>query len=154
VLYDQDRKKTLEQWIKKHGKYINYYINYAYLIFPFIAEQYMAKLKKYTTAKIIYNASDLFYLRERRNYEVTGDAELLKSSQKWKDRELRLFKIVDAIHVVSAFERKILAEALPGKKFGIFQFMCMRKRSILKSHLTTTGKTFCLWELLRSRRNG
>ncbi|WP_052476225.1 glycosyltransferase family protein [Cohnella kolymensis] len=75
VLYEQDQKKTLKQWIEKNGKYINY----AYLIFPFIAEQYMGHLEKYTNAKTIYNASDLFYLRERRNYEVTGDRALLKS---------------------------------------------------------------------------
>jgi O-antigen biosynthesis protein len=112
VLYEQDRKQTLEKWIKKNGKYINY----AYLIFPFIAERYMSYLKQYTTAKIIYNASDLFYLRERRDYEVTGDTKLLKSSQQWKDREFAIFKKADAIHVVSTFERQMLAEALPGKK--------------------------------------
>lgn len=112
VLYGNSDRIFLENWIKKHAKYIDY----AYLIFPFIAEKYIDVLKKYTKAKILYNASDLFYLRVRRNYELERDPKLLVSSENWKKIEFNIFNKADVLHVVSGYEQDILKRAFPNKK--------------------------------------
>lgn len=112
VLYRPRHEGGLKQWIEEHAKYIDY----AYLIYPTIAEQFIHVLKKRTKAKMIYNASDLIYLREQTNYELTGEPELLKSSKHWKKREFKLFKQADVIHVVSAYEQELLRKALPNQK--------------------------------------
>lgn len=111
VLHGKD-KKELKKWIEIHGKDIDY----AYIIFPFIAEDYLEYFKKYTHAKIFYNASDLFYLREMRNYQIEKKPALLESANRWKKREYEIFKKSDVIHVVSAYEKEILTKKFPMKK--------------------------------------
>ncbi|MEI3015442.1 MAG: hypothetical protein V8T36_12560 [Ruthenibacterium lactatiformans] len=43
--------------------------------------KYIGFLRQHTRAKVIYYGHDLHFLRETRQYEVTGDAALLSSAQ-------------------------------------------------------------------------
>ena len=50
-------------------------IDFAYLNRPHIATKYVDLLKKHTDIKIIYYGHDLHFLREYREYELTGDIQ-------------------------------------------------------------------------------
>lgn len=111
VLYGNEYSKNINQWIKVNAQYIDY----VYLNRPHISIKYIDMFKKLTNAKIIYFGHDLHYLRELRNYELTKNASLLKSSEEWKTLEFKLFDSADVIHVVGAYEQQVLAEQFPNK---------------------------------------
>ncbi len=91
------------------------YFDYVYLQRPHIASKYIDVVKKYGNAKIIYYAHDLHHVREKREYEITGNPEKLKSSEKWKKIEYDLFSKADVGQVVGNYEQKIMQEAFPNK---------------------------------------
>ena len=72
-------------------------------------------MKEYSDAKILYFAHDLHHIREYREYELTGNEEKLKSSQKWKKIEYELFEKADVGHVVGSYEQQIMQKAFPDK---------------------------------------
>lgn len=109
VLYGDYYAKNINKWIKSNASYIDY----VYLNRPHISVKYMENFKKNTSAKIIYFGHDLHYLREMRNYELTKNPSLLKSSDDWKEMEFGLFKNADIIHVVGSYEQSILQKELP-----------------------------------------
>lgn len=111
VLYGNEYSKNIKQWITQNGKYIDY----VYLNRPHISIKYIDAFKKNTQAKIIYFGHDLHYLREMRNYELTKNVSLLKSSEEWKEIEFKLFDLADVIHVVGSYEQQVLAEQFPNK---------------------------------------
>ncbi|MFD2703144.1 glycosyltransferase [Paenibacillus shunpengii] len=112
VLYGNYYAKNINQWIKTNGQYIDY----VYLNRPHISIKYIDVFKKYSDAKIIYFGHDLHYLRELRNYELTQNPSLLKSSEEWKEIEFKLFRLADVVHVVGSYEQKVLIDQLPDKK--------------------------------------
>lgn len=112
VVYKESEVKSLYEWIIHHKDYIDY----AYLIFPFIAQKYMDILRHQTKAKIFYNGCDLFFLRERRNYDLTKDPKLLESSENWKTVEANLIKEADINHTLSTYEKNLLRQWFPEKK--------------------------------------
>ncbi|MEF3353293.1 glycosyltransferase [Paenibacillus sp. GYB006] len=111
VIYGDLYAKNINQWIKENGKYFDY----VYLNRPHISIKYMEIFKKYTKAKVIYFGHDLHYLRELRNYELTQNPALLRSSEEWKEMEFKLFKLADVIHVVGSYEQEVLARQFPEK---------------------------------------
>ncbi|MFJ8457681.1 glycosyltransferase [Lysinibacillus xylanilyticus] len=111
VLYGDEYAKNIEQWFKDN----NEHINYVYLNRPHISIKYIDKIKKYTSAKVIYFGHDLHYLRELRNYEIEKNPDLIKSSNKWREIEFGLFNKADVVHVVGSYEQKILVEEFPNK---------------------------------------
>ncbi|MGE5633334.1 MAG: glycosyltransferase, partial [Caulobacteraceae bacterium] len=100
-----------QKWIKENGRYFNY----VYLNRPHISIKYIDLIRKNSNAKIIYFGHDLHYLRERRAYELTGNAKLLESSEEWKKKEFELFGKADVIHVVGSYEQGILMKEFPNK---------------------------------------
>lgn len=111
VIYGNWYAKNINQWIKTNGSYIDY----VYLNRPHISIKYIDTFKMHTKAKIIYFGHDLHYLREMRNYEITKNPSLLKSSMEWKETEFKLFHAVDVIHVVGSYEQKVLQEQILDK---------------------------------------
>lgn len=111
VLYGNWYAKNINNWIKTNGQYIDY----VYLNRPHIAIKHIEAFKKHTDAKIIYFGHDLHYLREMRNYEITKNPALLKSSEEWKEIEFKLFRLADVIHVVGVYEQQILREQISDK---------------------------------------
>ena len=59
---------------------------------PHIAVKYVDFLKKNTNIKIIYYGHDLHFLREYREYELTGDIQKKRESDYWKSIELSLME--------------------------------------------------------------
>ncbi len=111
VLYGDYYRKNWKSFLKDNLKYFDY----VYLQRPHISSKYMDFIKKNSTAKILYFAHDLHHIREKREYEITGDVKKLKSAEKWKKIEYDLFSKADVGHVVGSFEQGIMQEAFPDK---------------------------------------
>lgn len=111
VLYGNYYYNNWKKWLENNGKVFDY----AYLNRPHISEKYIDLVRKYTNAKIIYFGHDLHYLRELREYEITGDKATLKSSNEWKEKEFDLFSKADVIYVVGSYEQEILKKEFKDK---------------------------------------
>jgi GT2 family glycosyltransferase/glycosyltransferase involved in cell wall biosynthesis len=70
-------------------------------------------------AKIIYHTSDLHYLREQREAELSGSEEMGKSAARTRNTELALVEAADATVVHSSEEQQLLGQetGCPGKIF-------------------------------------
>ena len=125
VLYGNEMRTNIFEWIESNQANIDI----AYLNRPHIATKYIDFIKEKTDIKIIYYGHDLHFLRERREYELTGDVERKNASSYWKSMELDLMRKasisyypsnveVDYIHT---FDKKINAKAITAyvfEKFG------------------------------------
>lgn len=125
VLYGNEMRTNIFEWIENNQANIDI----VYLNRPHIATKYIDFIKEKTDIKVIYYGHDLHFLRERREYELTGDVERKNASAYWKSMELDLMRKasisyypsnveVDYIHT---FDKKINAKAITAyvfEKFG------------------------------------
>lgn len=111
VLYGDYYYNNWKKWLAENGKYFDY----VYLNRPHISVKYIDLVKEYTNAKVIYFGHDLHYLREYREYKISGDKSKLKSSNEWKEKEFSLFNKADIIHVVGNYEQEILKKQFKNK---------------------------------------
>ena len=88
VLYGPYYANHWKHWLKENHENIEY----VFLNRPHISAKYIDYIKGHTNAKVIYYGHDLHFLREYREYELTGDEDKLKSSTSWKFKELQLMK--------------------------------------------------------------
>jgi len=86
VLYGQEYLTGIWDWLDKNGKEISI----AYLNRPHIATKYVDYIAEHTDIKIIYYGHDLHFLREFREYELTGDVKKKRDSEYWKSIEFTL----------------------------------------------------------------
>ena len=63
----------------------------SYLNRPHIATKYVDFIKEHTDIKMIYYGHDLHFMREIREYELTGDVKKRQESEYWKSIEFSLF---------------------------------------------------------------
>lgn len=126
VLYGPDYAAHWGDWLRDNGEHIDY----VFLNRPHIAPKYIDAVRKYTHAKVIYYGHDLGFLREMREYEVTGDISFKESSMEWQPKELALMRSadmayypsyveVDAIH---AIDPEIRVKAIPAYLFDNVQW--------------------------------
>lgn len=104
VLYGREYVAGIWDWIDKNRKEISI----AYLNRPHIATKYVDYLKENTDIKIIYYGHDLHFLREFREYELTGDVQKKQESDYWKSIEFTLMKKA----AVSYYPSNVEAEAI------------------------------------------
>ena len=71
---------------------------------PHIAPTYLDFLRENTNARIVYYGHDLAFLREMREYEITGDASFKKSAEDWQPKELDLMRRADMAYYPSYVE--------------------------------------------------
>lgn len=102
---------SFDQWIALNGQYIDYVWTFR----PTISIKYIDALKKFTTAKILYNVVDLHYLREFRRYEVERDESIKKEAKTWQELEFKLFEGSDVVLTYSDKEAKIISDEFPDK---------------------------------------
>lgn len=100
VLYGPDYADHWKNWIRENGEYIDY----VFLNRPHIAPKYLEFIRQNTKARIVYYGHDLVFLREQREYEVTGDASFRDSSLEWKSKELELMRSADMAYYPSCVE--------------------------------------------------
>jgi len=111
VLYGDYYYLKWQDWLKENL----HYFDYVYMQRPHISVKYIDLVKEYSQAKVLYFAHDLHHLREYREYQLTGNEEKRKSSEKWKAIEYELFEKADVGHVVGNYEQAIMQKAFPNK---------------------------------------
>jgi GT2 family glycosyltransferase/glycosyltransferase involved in cell wall biosynthesis len=101
VLVGEHIARNLDRWLADNAQYIdNIYIHR-----PHVAEQFLGNLEKMSPRPtLIFFGHDLHYLRAQREYELTGDLSVQKSSQEWKKREFAVFDRVDTVYYPSQVE--------------------------------------------------
>ena len=109
VLYGPYYASHWKDWLKENGACIQY----AFLNRPHISVKYIDLVRQYTPARIIYYGHDLHFLRERREYELTGQKDLLKSSEDWKKKELELMRKADWAYYPSCVEEEEIHKIAP-----------------------------------------
>ena len=106
VLYGQEYVTGIWDWLEKNGKEISF----AYLNRPHIATKYVDFIKEHTDIKIIYYGHDLHFLREFREYELTGDVKKKRESDYWKSIEFTLMRKAAMSYYPSCVEEEAIHE--------------------------------------------
>ncbi|MEG7531611.1 MAG: glycosyltransferase, partial [Hungatella sp.] len=101
ILYGRDYQVRIWDWLREHGDDIAF----AYLNRPHIAINYIDYIKENTKIKTIYYGHDLHFLREGREYALTGDAEKKQAAEYWKSIEISLMYKADMSYYPSYIER-------------------------------------------------
>lgn len=104
VLYGQEYLTGIWDWLDKNGKEINV----AYLNRPHIAAKYVDYIAEHTGIKIIYYGHDLHFLREFREYELTGDVQKKRDSEYWKSIEFALMHKASVSYYPSVVEEEAI----------------------------------------------
>lgn len=104
VLYGQEYLTGIWDWLDKNGKEISV----AYLNRPHIAAKYVDYIAEHTGIKIIYYGHDLHFLREFREYELTGDLQKKRDSEYWKSIEFTLMHKAAVSYYPSVVEEEAI----------------------------------------------
>lgn len=85
-----------------------------------VAEKYLPLVKQYAPrAKIIFDTTDLHYVRMFRGAQVMNNKMLLRRALEMKRTELELMRAADVTLVVSAAEQEMLARECPTARVQI-----------------------------------
>lgn len=101
ILYGPEYQAGIWDWLRDHGDDIAV----AYLNRPHIASKYVDYILDNTDIKVIYYGHDLHFLREGREYQLTGDPKKREDSQYWKSVELSLMGKAAVSYYPSYIER-------------------------------------------------
>ena len=85
----------------------------AYLNRPHIASKYIDYILDNTDIKVIYYGHDLHFLRESREYQITGDPKIREDAEYWKSIELTLMSKAAVSYYPSYIERDAIREIDP-----------------------------------------
>lgn len=101
ILYGAEYQVKIWDWLRDHGDDIAV----AYLNRPHIASKYIDYILDNTDMKVIYYGHDLHFLREGREYELTGDLKKREEAEYWKSIELSLMSKAAISYYPSYVER-------------------------------------------------
>jgi glycosyltransferase involved in cell wall biosynthesis len=104
VLYGSWYANNWKEWFKDNSQYIDY----IFLSRPHVSIKYIDWIKENTGAKILYYGHDLHFLREKREFEFTGDSKFLESSDKWREIEEKIIRRADRVYYLSTLEKELL----------------------------------------------
>ena len=112
VLYGQKYAQNWKIWLEENAKYFDIF----YLNRPHISVKYIDIIRNCAKGKVIYYGHDLHFLRIKREYELNGDASLLKESNEWLEKELYLMHKADMSYYPSDVEIEAIHEIDPAIK--------------------------------------
>ncbi len=115
VFYGTHYALHWQNWVIENKKYFDFVL----LNRPHIATKYIKFFRENTNATIFYYGHDLHFIRERNEFEITGDKKKLASSKEWKAIEYALFKESDVTLTPTLKEKQIVAEAFPQKQIEV-----------------------------------
>ncbi len=101
ILYGAEYQVKIWDWLRDHGDDIAV----AYLNRPHIASKYIDYILDNTDIKVIYYGHDLHFLREGREYQLTGDLQKREEAEYWKSIELSLMSKAAVSYYPSYVER-------------------------------------------------
>lgn len=108
VLYGPEYSTDIFQWLNRNA---NYY-DIVFLNRPECAIIYLDWFKQNTRCTVAYYGHDLHWLRERREYDLTGDKRLLERSERSKETEMHIMSNSDIVMSVSPEEKTIIDKEL------------------------------------------
>ncbi|MGR8978607.1 MAG: glycosyltransferase [Gammaproteobacteria bacterium] len=104
-------------YLNKHGHTFSSY----YLIRIDVAETVLSLIRaKAPSARIIFHAPDLYFLREMREAELHDNDEMRQRAEETKKRELAMMRGVDHVVIVSPAELPVLQEYLIETPISVF----------------------------------
>lgn len=109
VLHGPEYQSGIWKWLRDHGDDIAV----AYLNRPHIASKYVDYILDNTDIKVIYYGHDLHFLRESREYQITGDPKIRADAEYWKSVELTLMSKAAVSYYPSCVERDAIREIDP-----------------------------------------
>ena len=109
ILYGADMQTGIWDWIRDHESDLHF----VYLNRPHIASKYIDFIKEHTKLKVIYYGHDLHYLRQMRQYMITGDAKDKQASDYWRSVELGILYKADQSYYPSQVEVDAVHEIDP-----------------------------------------
>ena len=109
VLYGPEYQVKIWDWLRDHGDDIAV----AYLNRPHIASKYIDYILDNTDMKVIYYGHDLHFLRESREYQITGDLSIKEDAEYWKSVEMTLMSKAAVSYYPSYIERDAIKELDP-----------------------------------------
>jgi GT2 family glycosyltransferase len=115
VLYGSYYAENWLNWLTDNERYIDY----IFLNRPHISIKYINHIKNNMHGKIFYYTHDLHFYRELMEYEITGQADKLKSSASWKQMEYTLFANSDTVLTPSMKEKAIIQQDFPDKAIEV-----------------------------------
>ena len=109
VLYGDWYRLNWQQWVTENTEEFDL----IFLHLPYVGIKYMDFMRENTKAKILYYGADLHFLREQRQYEITGEETLLESGAKWREIELELMRKADCALYPSVAEEAYIKQLDP-----------------------------------------
>lgn len=106
VLYGDDYFNNWKGWLRENGNYFDYVL----LSRPHISIKYIDLVREYSHAKVIYFGHDLHFLREMREYRLTGKEQARRDAAEWKKTELALMRKADVSYYLSQVELAEIAK--------------------------------------------
>jgi glycosyltransferase involved in cell wall biosynthesis len=107
---------SIEAHLQQHGQSYDLIIISALSV----ALKYLSCIRKHaSTAKLVFDTTDLQHVREYRRARVTGEGGWLQIAMRSKKWELAAVNAADCTWVVSPTEKAVLEKACPGAKVHI-----------------------------------
>lgn len=136
ILYGLYYADNWKGWLKENSPHIQY----MFLCRPHISIKYIDFVRKNMSAKIIYFGTDLQYLREKREYETTGDAELKRSAERWEKIEYELMEKSDISLTLSLYEKEIIKQRIGEHKVYISPVFFYTNEEVNKHSVKMQGR--------------
>jgi len=106
---------AIANWLKEVGPHLRWVI----LSRPWVAPRYLYHVREQSNARVLYHPQDLYWLRERRRYQVTGDAEAMRESARLYRIEQEIFRRVDCGLTLSVDEVPLIEAMAPGTEIRV-----------------------------------
>ena len=142
ILYGPGYQAGIWDWLTKNKDEIDF----AYLNRPHIAIKYIDFIKKNTNIKVIYYGHDLHFLREYREYELTGDIQKKRESDYWKSIEFSLMEKAAVSYYPSYVEEEAIHAIHPSTRSGRSLPMSTRSSWRISTRTSKERRTaVCRW---------
>lgn len=104
------------RWFAEHGRRFDL----VFISRHYVASSYVGLVRLHAPqAKLVFDTVDLHYLREQREAELTGRAELAHAADVTRSKELALIRSCDLTLVVSPVEQDLLRREAPGARVEV-----------------------------------
>ncbi len=112
VLYGRPLVGNFTEWLKQRAPYIDY----VFLSRAHVAENVIADLHAYCSAKLLFYGHDLTSERLEREYQLTGLAQTLAEVEEWREREYEIWQKSDVIYYPDPGEIDEVKRVVPEKR--------------------------------------
>lgn len=112
VLYGEYYRNHIMEWLEENHSSIDY----VFLNRPHISIKYIDYFCGNTDCKVLYYGHDFHYLREKREYELSGEKEKLAEAEEWREKELYIIRHADMSYYPSSVEVQAIHEIDPDFK--------------------------------------